>query len=158
MRIFYYCYGSAHSSVVAAAIHLGKLPTRRVPTISEICSLPDFDRSSDQCLGMVYYKGKDEWGNPVYTVGLGSRPAVACRTLQSMIHLMGNPEDFRFYNALDCLKMMGKVGGAISRRYGFPTLGRPLAAWGVKRSYSLLVALVERVKREVRVASEEHSG
>jgi Protein of unknown function (DUF3189) len=158
LRIIYYCYGSAHSSVVAAAIHLGRLPSRRIPTISEICSLPDFDRSTDQFLGMIHYKGKDEWGNRVYTVGLGSRPNEACRTLQSMIRLLGDPEDFRFYNALHCLKMMGKVGGALSRRYGLRSIGRPLAAWGVQRSYSLLVDLVEAVKMEVRVASEDLSG
>ena len=68
---------------------------------------------------MIHYKGKDEWGNRVYTVGLGSKPDVACRTLQSMIHLLGDPEEFRFYNALHCLKLSGKVGGALSRRYGF---------------------------------------
>lgn len=158
MRIFYYCYGSAHSSIIAAAIHLGKLPTRRLPSISEILSLPDFDRSSDQRLGIIHYKGKDEWGNRVYTVGLGSRPAEACRILQSMIHLLGEQEDFRFYNALHCLKLTGKVGGALSRRYGLRSLGRPLAAWGVRRSYSLFVALVETVKKEVCVASEELSG
>lgn len=158
MRIFYYCYGSAHSSVVAAAIHLGRLPSRRLPTISEICSLPDFDRTSEQMLGMIHYKGKDEWGNRVYTVGLGSKPDVACRTLQSMIHLLGDPEDFRFYNALHCLKLSGKVGGALSRRYGLRSIGRPLAAWGIRRSYFLLVALVEAVKMEVRVASRDHSG
>jgi hypothetical protein len=107
---------------------------------------------------MIHYKGKDEWGNRVYTVGLGSRPNEACRTLQSMIRLLGDPEDFRFYNALHCLKMMGKVGGALSRRYGLRSIGRPLAAWGVQRSYSLLVDLVEAVKMEVRVASEDLSG
>lgn len=158
MRIFYYCYGSAHSSVIAAAIHLGKLPANRLPTISEICGLPDFDRSSEHQLGMIHYKGKDEWGNRVYTVGLGSNPPMACRTLQSMVHLLGDPKEFRFYNALQCLKLTGKIGGALSRRYGLRCIGRPLAAWGVRRSYPLLVALVETVKEELRVASANLSG
>ncbi|MGB3963216.1 MAG: DUF3189 family protein, partial [Tepidanaerobacteraceae bacterium] len=35
MKIFYCCYGSAHSSVVAASIHLGLLPSDRVPTSRE---------------------------------------------------------------------------------------------------------------------------
>ena len=107
---------------------------------------------------MIHYKGKDEWGNRVYTVGLGSKPSVACRTLQSMIHLLGKTEDFRFYNALDCLKLSGKVGEPSPRRYGLRSIGRPLAAWGVRRSYSLLVALVDSVKEEVRVASRGLSG
>jgi len=107
---------------------------------------------------MIHYKGKDEWGNRVYTMGLGSNPEVACRAIQSMIHLLGEPDDFRFYNALQCLKLTGKIGGALSRRYGMRCIGRPLAAWGVKRSYFLLAALVERVKEEVRVASADLSG
>ena len=40
LRIIYYCYGSAHSSVVAAAIHLAKLPSRRLPSISRFAVFP----------------------------------------------------------------------------------------------------------------------
>jgi hypothetical protein len=159
VKIIYYCYGSAHSSVVAAAIHLGRLPSRRIPTVSEICGLPDFDRSTDQYLGMIHYKGKDEWGNRVYTVGLGSRSTEASRALRSMIRISGgDPGEFRFFNALQCLKFTAKVGGALSRRYGLRGLGRPLAAWGVRRSYPLLISLVERVHEEVRIASKDLSG
>jgi hypothetical protein len=31
MKIIYHCYGGTHSSVIAAAIHLGLLPEDRVP-------------------------------------------------------------------------------------------------------------------------------
>lgn len=155
MNIIYHCYGSAHSSVIAAAIHLGKLPDSRVPGVREIMALPDFDRSDDRYLGTLFYKGKDEKGFCVYTLGLGGQSAEALQTIKSMLALAGaEPESFHFVGALNCITFMTKVGGALSRRYGLCFIGRPIAAWGVTRSYPMLVALVKQVKRQLYGAGE----
>lgn len=160
MNIIYHCYGSAHSSVIAAAIHLGKLPDSRVPKVKEIMALPDFDRSNDRYLGSLFYKGKDEKGFHVYTLGLGGQAAAALQTVKSMLALTGAPPDsFHFAGALHCITFMTKVGGAMSRRYGLRGIGRPIAAWGITRSYPTLVALVKQVKLQLHEsASSRFSG
>jgi len=155
VNIIYHCYGSAHSSVIAAAIHLGRLPDSRVPGVREIMALPDFDRADDRHLGSLFYKGMDEKGFHVYTMGLGGQSAAALQTIKSILALAGaDPESFHFVGALRCITLMTKVGGALSRRYGIRIIGRPIAAWGITRSYPTLVDLVKQVKRQLHGAGE----
>ena len=40
VKIIYSCYGGAHSSIIASAIHMGYLPTDRIPSVEEILSTP----------------------------------------------------------------------------------------------------------------------
>jgi len=65
MHVIYYCYGSAHSSVISAAIHLGRLPSDRAPTQEEMMRLTDFDRTESGQIGTLVFKGHDEFDNPV---------------------------------------------------------------------------------------------
>ncbi|SMO42151.1 DUF3189 family protein [Melghirimyces algeriensis] len=150
MNIIYQCYGSAHSSVTAAAIHLGKLPENRIPTVKEVMNLPDFDRSLDTYIGTLFYKGKDECGISVYTLGLGREWQVGLRSVESLLQLIGqDPSTFRIVHALNCITFTTKLGGALSRKYGFWWMGRRLAAYGVRKSYPRLVTLVQEVKNDL---------
>jgi hypothetical protein len=147
-HLIYHCYGSAHSSVVAAAIHLGRLPTNRLPTSSEVLGLSDFDRARSEEIGTLFYKGVDEYGTKVYTIGLGRHWECGVRAIRSMLK-EHHVSDFHLVRALESITMLTKVGGALSRRYGMQAIGRPLAAWGIRRSYPRLLALVNGVKREL---------
>ncbi|PTX64978.1 uncharacterized protein DUF3189 [Melghirimyces profundicolus] len=147
MHIIYQCYGSAHSSVIAAAIHLGKLPSDRLPSVKEVLELPDFDWAEDRTIGTLFYKGRDENGHAVYTLGLGREWRAALRCIRSMLEILGeDPLQYRLVHALDCITLTTKVGGALSRRYGLCFLGRPLAAWGIRKSYPRLLELVCSIK------------
>ncbi|OYD09730.1 DUF3189 family protein [Paludifilum halophilum] len=159
MHIIYQCYGSAHSSIIAAAIHLNRLPSNRAPTMEEILSLPDFDQARDDAMGILFYKGDDERGNSVYTIGLGRNWREGQRVIRSLWQLLGrNEEECRLVHALDRITLLTKVGGALSRRYGIPSLGRPLAAWGIRRSYPRLLTLVEQVKNDSSGKSGRQAG
>ncbi|GGE11230.1 hypothetical protein GCM10011571_10680 [Marinithermofilum abyssi] len=150
MNIIYQCYGSAHSSVIAAAIHLGKLPAHRIPSRQEILSLADFDQATNDTLGTLFYKGQDEFGNTVYTIGLGRDWKTGRRAIESIVYYLPiSSGHVRLVHALNCITLLTKVGGALSRRYGWTAVGRPLAAWGIQQSYPRLLALVEGVKREL---------
>ena len=149
MHVIYYCYGSAHSSVASAAIHLGRLPSDRVPTQEEMLQLTDFDQVESWQIGTLFFKGHDEFDNPVYTLGLGPEQAVAKQALLSFLDQLGLDTGNLFLNhALPHINRYAKVGGALSRRYGLVKWGRPLSAYGIRRDYFKLVEFVQGVKAE----------
>lgn len=149
MHVIYYCYGSAHSSVVSAAIHLGRLPSDRIPTQEEILGLADYDQVETWQIGTLFFKGHDEWDNPVYTLGLGPDRPVARRALMTFLHQLGLNTDQLYLNeALPHINRYARIGGALSRRYGFVRVGRPLSAYGIRKNYGELVKFVREVKRE----------
>lgn len=69
MVFFYHCYRGAHLSIVAAALHLGKLDSRS--GIKDILELEYFDKLQIQDLGIPVLAGRDQDNNPVYFLGLG---------------------------------------------------------------------------------------
>ncbi|GAB6933040.1 DUF3189 family protein [Calditerricola satsumensis] len=150
-NVVYYCYGSAHSSVVAAAIHLGVLPDNRVPTPTEILSLDDFDRTSTPFIGTLYCRGRDELGCRVYTLGVGGEPALVVESFLSMVEACGDSRSaFWLVDALPHLSPIAKVGGMLSRRFGMVGVGRRIAVWGVRHRYAHLVRFVHEVKATLR--------
>lgn len=149
MRIIYFCYGSAHSSICSAAIHLGRLPMDRVPTQQEVLSLSDYDQVESWQLGTLFYKGDDEWGHPVYTIGFGPEQAQAKQAVLSLLEQAGiDTSDLLLCYALPQINRWAKIGGALSRRYGLVSIGRPLSAFGIRSSYDRLVRFVHGVKEE----------
>ena len=44
MKIIYSCYGGTHSSPIAAAIHLGRLPDDRIPSPEELMKTDYYDK------------------------------------------------------------------------------------------------------------------
>lgn len=151
MRIFYHCYGQAHSSVTAANIHLGHLPTDRRATLTEIEHQPCFDRTREYELGQPRLMGTDEWGNQVYVIGLAGGKRVMAQALQEFLVAGGvSPDSFLFANALQHAGVPMRIGGYTSRRLGLIWPGRPLSAVGVWLKYPRFVSLVQQVRQEVQ--------
>lgn len=148
VRVIYSCYGGTHSSPVAAAIHLGRLPRDRVPAREELLSIPGFDRAEGDGRGRLTPVGTDRWGNFVYVLPRGSIPLRALRRLIAGTLAMCGRADMPLVivDTLVCLNWPMRVGGFLSRRLGLVFVGRPLVAWGTQRAYRCLVALVERVE------------
>ena len=148
VRVIYTCYGGTHSSPVAAAIHLGRLPRDRVPAREELLSIPGFDRATGDGRGRLSPVGTDRWGNFVYVLPRGSIPLPAVRRLIAGTLAMCGRADMPLVivDALVCLNWPMRVGGFLSRRLGLVFVGRPLVTWGTQRAYRCLVALVERVE------------
>ena len=46
MKIIYHCFGGSHSSVSAAALHLGLLDRQRTPTEEELVRIPYYDKTT----------------------------------------------------------------------------------------------------------------
>ncbi len=157
MKVIYCCYGSSHSSVVAAAIHLGALPAHTIPNHRDIMALPYYDRVTTDELGACVYMGTDDAGCHVYVLGTGPARRIVKRTVESIFQLSGIGRDS--YILVDTLASIGiitKIGGYISRRLGLTRIGRPMTVWGIRRAYPRLVAIVEHVKRDPRYAQQAY--
>ncbi|RBP39198.1 Protein of unknown function [Garciella nitratireducens DSM 15102] len=148
MKVVYYCYGGAHSSVIASSIHVGMLPINRIPTAKEILAIPYFDITPNDKIGSLLYMGIDSWGNEIYCMGWG----IYKNDILSLIFLLTNEEDnfifdhTIFVDALPVANQWIKLGGLLSRRLGLVKIGRPLVIKGVQRRYFHFIKLVETVK------------
>lgn len=143
MLIIYHCFGGSHSSVTAAAIHLGLLPCERLPTAAEFLALPYFDARSKGEEGEVKFMGEDSEGNKVYTAGkkkLGNRFEAL---LYDLVEVLGIPrQEILLLNTSPLVNYIMRLGGFISRRMGITSLGRPIVIWGTRLAYFQLVDFV----------------
>lgn len=147
MRVVYYCFGSAHSSVVASAIHLGRLPMESKPTMSQLLAIADFDRTQSEMIGLLHLQGIDDEGNEVYTLGVGSEQELVIQSVKGMINASGgNVDHYAFFPALPHINRLAKFGGALSRRYGWVNLGRRWCCKGILSSYDHLVSYIKECR------------
>ena len=149
MRIFYCCYGSAHSSVVAASIHLGLLPTDRIPGINEFKYLPHYDETRSFEIGTPFFMGKDELNSDVFILGMASERNMIKKAIISFLKQTGfNTIDLLMIDTLPNVTWITRIGGFASRRLGIVSIGRPLTIFGIQQKYFDFVNLVNNVKRK----------
>jgi hypothetical protein len=151
MKLFYYCYGGAHSSVTAANIHLGNLPRDRRPSIREILHQPLFDRAKEHQIGEPILMGPDDEGNEIYAIGLAGGYAVVAPALKEFLQILGvTPDRFSLEGTLQHANILLRVGGFTSRRLGIVFVGRPMCGLGVWLRYHSFIAHVTRVRHRLR--------
>ncbi|KYH33048.1 hypothetical protein MOMUL_08260 [Moorella mulderi DSM 14980] len=145
MLVIYHCFGGSHSSVTAAAIHLGLLPRNRLPTAAELLALPYFDGRSRGEEGELKFMGTDVYGNKVYAAGkknLGSRFETL---LYDLAAALGVPrQEILLLNTSPLVNLLMRLGGFTSRRIGLTAPGRPVVIWGTRSAFFQLVDFVSR--------------
>ncbi len=147
-KVFYHCFGSAHTSVTAANIHLGRLPSNRRPSVAEVMAAPEFDRARHSDIGTVIFMGTDGDGKDVYVVGLGHYEGTIREVLDGVMQALRLPAGRTFFvNAINGSGIFVRAGGYLSRRLGLVQVGRPLAAYGIIKNYSLYVRAAEQGRR-----------
>lgn len=101
MQIIYTCFGGAHSSPMAAAIHLGRISGDPLPSLETIQNLLYFDVIDGEDRGRVFPVGTDEFGNSVYVLGRGSDERSFLHAVKSGYMLAGgDPRQLIFVNTL----------------------------------------------------------
>lgn len=151
MKIIYHCYGSAHTSVIASAIHVGMLPTNRVPSSKEILTLPYYDKASNKQIGIPYYIGVDEFNSDIYILGLANKKDVVIRFILSLLKICEIPsKQLLMVDSLAEINLLTRFGGFLSRRMGLVKLGRPMTVKGIQTGYFRFVRLVNEVKKKVK--------
>lgn len=145
MKVVYHCYGGTHSSVVAASIHVGRLPDDALPSASELEELPFFDKATREDMGVIHRVGSDEFGNEVFCLGRRNATADVIGALSSACKISGNPSPV-FVNTIPQVNTLMRIGGYLSREAGLTRIGRRLVIKGTLRAYWSLVDLVKQVK------------
>lgn len=148
MKIFYYCYGGSHSSVTAAAIHLGMLPSERIPSAKEFMAVPHFDTQQQKDHGEYKLMGRDEKGNEIFIVGVENFSCLFERLIKGTAAIFGISEgEYELIDSLKYVNNLMRIGGYMSRRLGLVALGRPVVIRGTQASYWDFVKLVDEVKK-----------
>ena len=70
MKLFYHCFGGAHTSITCASIHLNFLPRDRIPKTYEFKAIPFYDKMENKELGKPVYMGQDDMGWDIYVIGM----------------------------------------------------------------------------------------
>lgn len=143
MIIIYHCYGGSHSSVIAAALHLGWLSKTQKPSFEDMLALPYFDKTTDDDFGTIHYMGVDEYGNEVYVLGKKSMGDRCTKIMNGIAHIMGKEKELLAVNCMTRVNWMMKIGGFASRRMGMVRMGRPVLNMGTQTAFTDLVNLVE---------------
>ena len=158
MIIIYNCYGGTHSSVLVSAVHLKKLPLDRIPTKEEILDTPDFNKLKYKDMGRLIFRGVDEDGNRVYTIGRGTSKALIPAMINTVNELKSQfniNETFVFINTSPTVPPAMTMGGFFSRGLGIHFIGVPLLARGARRNYSKIIELSNKTKELCRSVKSE---
>lgn len=157
MIFIYNCYAGTHTSSLASAIHLKKLPADRVLTKREILETDYFDKLKPKDIGRIIYRGTDDEGNKVFTMGRGtSKLVVPC--LSNLIDLLcsdyGFQEKIIFSNMSPTVTPILSVGGFVSRRFGLQFIGTPLLIIGAKQAHKRIAEIVNNTRKSAKTLNE----
>lgn len=155
MKVLYHCYGGTHSSVLAAAIHTGHCDPDRPPARDELETLPLFDKRAGSDYGKARFYGQDDRGHEVWVVGRLKYVSSPGEVFSVMAGLFPDSAGHVVVDVARALNWQMRFGGFVSRAIRFPALGRPFIAWGTRRAYPRIRALVMRTKGELE-ALEDH--
>lgn len=157
MIFIYNCYGGTHSSSLAAAVHLNKLPLDRIPTREEILGTDYFNKLTYKDMGKVLYRGTDSDGNKVFTIGRGtSKVLIPC--IENIINLLHNEsgltEKIILSNMSPTVPPAMTIGGFFSRGLGIDFIGVPCLVKGAQQAYKKVIEFVNTTKEAAKNQSE----
>jgi len=147
LHIIYNCYGGSHSSVTAAAIHVGLVKDNVVPTGSQLLNLPYYDKQLAKDHGLIRYIGEDENKNKIYITSkhnLGRNYETIMRSLACIMEFPN--EKLVFVDTMPYVNWLMVIGGFLSRRLGIVSLGRPIVIKGTQISFLKFSHLVNIIK------------
>lgn len=156
MNYFIYnCFGGTHSSALAAAYHLKKLPLDRPPTDEEVKNAYLFNKLKPKDGGKLFHHGTDENGDQVYTIARRYTQNVN-KTIESMGMLLLNEQDKIILSSTSAtVPLAMTLGGFSSRFLKLDFIGVPLLTLGAKQTYLNIIKLVNNTKNYRQIASEK---
>lgn len=147
--VVYTCPGPVHAAAAAAAVHLGTLPADRLPAARELRSLAQ-RVPPVSAVGDASWLGLDAAGRPVYVMGLGPQHALLSKLVRRALRrLLPGPVPVIMISTASAVHPFTRWGGELMQRWGFAAAGRPLAVWGLRRTYRQLADVAVATLREL---------
>lgn len=153
MKIVYHCYGGAHASPTAAAIHLGILTDNRLPRWMDFKKIPYFDRITSTDHGKLIFIDKDAKGNEIYILARRNAPRMVIKIIEEFVKMAGaDPMEYYFVDCVQLYNPLMVTGGFSSRGLGWVKFGRPIVILGTILSFPILAA---KVKKTIQYAMDK---
>jgi hypothetical protein len=151
MIVIYHDVGGAHSTSVAANIHINKLPNNRIPTKAELLSLPTFDRIEKEQIGRLIYIGEDEFNAKIYTLARKYSPNLVIPAIKDMYSILhGSNDELIIVDTKPAVNLLMNIGGYTSRKLHWVSFGRPIVTKGTQQAYMDIVNIVKGVKSNLK--------
>ena len=157
MIFIYNDYGGTHTTSLAAAYHLKKLPTNRMLTKEEILNIDYFNKLTKADFGKLIFHGIDEDGHSVYTIGRKSSKLVvpALKELSMLLQdKYQGQEKIIFSNTSPTVPFALTMGGLFSRGLKIDFIGVPCLIVGAKQCCLTILRLVENTKQKAYSTNE----
>lgn len=151
MIVIYHDVGGAHSTAVAANLHINKLPMDRIPNKEELLDLPTFDKIEKDQIGRLMYIGEDEHKIKVYTLARMYNPNLVVSVIYDMYSsLLGNDKGLFVVDTKPTVNLLMNIGGYTSRKLHWVNFGRPIVTKGTQQAYMDIVNVVKNVKNNIK--------
>lgn len=155
MIVIYHDVGGAHSTAVAANIHINKLPINRIPSECELLNLPTFDKIKKDQIGRLIYIGEDEFNAKVYTIARKYNPNMVMSAINDMYSILhGNNNGIFIVDTKPTVNLLMNIGGYASRKLHLVSFGRPVVTKGTQQAYMDIVNIVKGVKDNMKKSIE----
>lgn len=151
MKIIYSCYGGAHTSIVAAAIHIGLLPLDTIPSVEKVAAIPYYDMTESKDIGRPIFMGLDEDQNEIYVMGMGSYRKESAELVYQFANEVYGGCNGRvlIVNSIALINLPIRIGGFLSRKLKLVSIGKPITIYGIQAKYESFVKLVNNVKETI---------
>ncbi len=151
MIYIYNDFGGTHTTSLAAAYHLNQLPqSERKLTTEEILNVNYFNKLTKKDAGKLIFRGVDEDGHSVYTIGK-RRDKYVVPALKDLALILEDKfhckEKIVFSNTSPTVPLVMSLGGFFSRGLKVDFIGVPLLVLGAKQCCDNIYRLVEHTKQ-----------
>ncbi len=149
VKFFYYCNRQPFAAMIAASIHLRRLPKERIPTIREILKMSNDDRLISGDYGVPYFIGENK-NSQVYVINFNADVSLALQTIENVLSQRG--VDFSKWIFLGVFESKGihniifRMGERLSKKKSTRRLGKYLAAMGIRKNYQKIIEMVNSPK------------
>src|SRR3954462_2679296 len=158
MMYIYNDYGGTHTTSLATAYQLKQLPqSERKLTSEEILNVKYFNQLTKEDFGKLIFRGADEDGNSVYTIGR-KRKKLVVPALKELTLLLEEKFHFNekivFSNTSPTVPIAMSLGGFFSRGLKIDFIGVLLLIIGAKQCCYDILRLVEYTKQIAKSTNE----
>jgi hypothetical protein len=151
VKFFYYSNQQLYLAIVAAYIHLHKLPDERTPSINEILAISEYDRFRSGDCGVPYFIG-ETLNSQIYVIHFESNISLALQTIRNILSERG--VDFSKWHFKSVSQSKGihniliRMGEHFSQMKITRSLGKYITAIGIQKEYCKIQEIVNSSKEK----------